>query len=125
MTPQEINIAAAEARGWTRIQIGFNGLASGKQLLGATASLKGTPPADKDKLEDDQAFVDIPNIYSDANDQRDAFLEMTEEQQKVFIRYLFKVSSAMIHSSPLLYNLAVIKSFFTHFGECYLKALGK
>lgn len=100
MTKSEINIAAAEARGWKDIQ----------PCTCSCGPYKGAPPGGGD-------FRHIPNTYSDANAQRDAFLEMTEEQQAVL--------SCIVSDKCDELDMHYLKAFFTRFGECYLKALGK
>lgn len=61
MTKDEIRIAVAEAMGWTRMDEDFNPGVHGKTLFTCGTSLQGTPPCDKDKPEDDQAYEKVPN----------------------------------------------------------------
>lgn len=66
-TGQEIEAAVAEhVAGWTRFGM-YSHIASGKQLLGCHDVLHGTPPEDRDKPEDDQRYLPVPNYLTDSN----------------------------------------------------------
>ena len=99
MTPEELNIACAKARGWIRMPDGPDWL-----------------PKNSMKSQS------IPNIISDANAQRDAFLELSEEQKETFVCLLHQKCR---HEFLDVYTgqIQFIKTFFTHFAEIYLKTV--
>lgn len=67
LTVEQKRALIAEEYGWTRMVIGLNSGASGKTLFFCGSSLQGTPPRDREKEEDDQAFEPVPDYFFDAN----------------------------------------------------------
>lgn len=74
-----MRIAVGKALGWSRFGM-HSGISSGKQLLGSVSTLHGTPPRDRDKPEDDQAFEPVPDWPNDLNACRD--MEATIDPSK-------------------------------------------
>jgi hypothetical protein len=66
-----MRLAIAAELGWSRCSMHCK-VASGKQLLGSTSSLYGTPSTDKGKPEDDQQFLPVPDYPNDLNAMREA-----------------------------------------------------
>lgn len=67
MTDAEIRIAIAEKCGWLGPFGLYRRIASGKQLLGGGETLHGTPPRDREKPKDDQAYEPVPDFPNDLN----------------------------------------------------------
>lgn len=71
MKPNKQQISIAEYLGWTWMSM-YSHVASGKQLLGSRDVLHGTPPRDKGKPEEEQAFEPVPDYTSDLNAMHEA-----------------------------------------------------
>lgn len=90
MTPEAQRKAIGEACGWTRIGMCFR-VRSGKDLLGSVSALHGTPPRDKDKPEDDQAFEPVPDYPGDLNACHEMEKVLKLDQNNHYKAYLIDI----------------------------------
>lgn len=121
MKAEEIRIAVAEACGWTRI---------GRRMLDRVpipfgrTDWMGTPPRDKDKLEDDQGWKRIPDYPNDLNAVHEAekMLETTCEPAP-FTQP--QVSGYYNHLMEMCGTFGAIRATALQRCEAILRTLGK
>lgn len=82
LMPEEINRVLAEWMGWRRF--GMFGPYGKCAIISLGVSLHGTPPEDKDKPEDDQAYLPVPQFATDLNAIATIEAKLTDEQKRSY-----------------------------------------
>ncbi len=125
MTLEAQRVAIAEMVGWTRISKGTP-ISSGNQLLGSKSYCMGTPPQDKDKPEDEQAYERVPDYLNDLNamfeaeKSLDVNVSSGDSPRYVYARYLYDIVANQEHGERQPFRATAAQR-----AEAFLRTVGK
>lgn len=99
----------------------FSRISSGKQLLGSKDTLHGTPPRDKGKPEDEQAFEPVPDYPNDLNAIHGAEKALDPNQQGQYLMNLAVACGCGFGER----NIKTTTATAAQRAEAFLRTIGK